>query len=74
MQTSELGMLADHMGHSLNVHTEVYKLQSNFLERLKIANILIAVENGIVHKYKDKKSVDELVEEIEQTPTLSQGL
>lgn len=44
MKDSELKMLADHMGHNVNIHTEVYRMQSSLLERSKVASVLIAVE------------------------------
>ena len=52
MQKEELKMLADHMGHSLNIHTDVYRLQSSVLERTKVARVLLAVEAGQLNKYK----------------------
>lgn len=39
-------MVADHMGHSVNIHTSVYKLQQNLIERSKVAKILSALEDG----------------------------
>ena len=55
MTVSELKMIADHMGHNLNVHTDVYRLQSSLLEKTKVARVLIAMENGHLNKFKGKK-------------------
>lgn len=50
MQTNEVRMLADHMGHDLNIHANHYALQSSVVERAKVARILLAVEAGNLHK------------------------
>lgn len=39
-------MAADHMAHSVNIHTSVYKLQQNLKERSKVAKNLSAFEDG----------------------------
>lgn len=54
MTDSELKMVADHMGHSVNIHMDVYALQSPLLERTKIANLLCAMEQGQLAKLKNK--------------------
>lgn len=46
MNRAELEMVADHMGHSVNIHTTVYKLQQNLIERSKVARVLDALESG----------------------------
>lgn len=46
MSPAELKMLADHMGHSLNIHTDHYQLQTSMLERSKVARLLLQHENG----------------------------
>ena len=45
-------MVADHLGHSLNIHTTVYKLQQNVIERSKVARILTLLESGSVEDIK----------------------
>lgn len=59
MDHSELELLADHMGHSVNIHTSVYKLQSSLLERSRVAKLLCAVESGAVSKFREQKTCDE---------------
>lgn len=54
MNQSELQMIADHLGHDLHIHTNVYRLQSNLVERSKVAKILHAVDSGAVSKFKGK--------------------
>lgn len=63
MKPSELKMVADHMGHNENIHTDIYKLQSSILEKSKVASLLIAMENGTLPaRFKGRK-----LEEIEET-------
>ena len=54
MNDAELKIVADHMGHNVNIHTEVYRLQSSLIEKTKVAKILMALENGTISKYKGK--------------------
>jgi hypothetical protein len=61
MKPAELGMLADHMGHSVNIHMDIYKLQSNLLERSKVAKLLCAVDNGKLGAFQEERSLDEAV-------------
>ena len=51
MTGDELKMVADHMGHSVAIHTDVYRLQSSLLEKTKVARALIAAENGLMGKF-----------------------
>ena len=51
MTGNELQMIADHMGHSVAIHTDVYRLQSSLLERTKVARALVALENGQLGKF-----------------------
>lgn len=55
MTDSELKMVADHMGHNMNVHTDVYRLQSSLLEKTKVARVLIAMENGHINRFAGKR-------------------
>ena len=43
--------VTDHMGHSVSIHTDVYRLQSSLLEKTKVARALIALENGQMHRF-----------------------
>lgn len=69
MTESELKLVADHMGHNLNVHTDVYRLQSSLLEKTKVARVLIASENGSISKFQGRRldaiSMTELPEPID---------
>ena len=59
MDGGNLKMIVDHLGHNLNIHTDVYWLQSSLLEWTKVARLLLAVENGCVPDFRGK-SLSEL--------------
>ncbi|WAR28263.1 KT5AA-like protein [Mya arenaria] len=46
MRDDELKLIADHMGHSVAIHTEVYRMPTSVLERTKVARALLALEDG----------------------------
>jgi len=48
---NEIRMVADHMGHELNIHTSIYRLQSSLIERAKVARILTAAQKGNIHRF-----------------------
>lgn len=60
MTHGELRMLADHMGHNLNVHMDHYSLQSNLLERAKVANILTSFNNGNFAASETPKRIEDI--------------
>lgn len=60
MTGAELRLLANHMGHSVNIHADHYALQSNLLERTKVARVLAALENGNLHKMKERTDIEEV--------------
>ena len=64
MTGDELQMVADHMGHSVSIHTDIYRTQSSLLERTKVARALIAIESGKMTKFAGRNlnscSLDEI--------------
>ena len=54
MKDSKQKMLADHMGHIINIHTGVYQMQSSILERANVASLLIAMENGHNNQFQGR--------------------
>ena len=46
LNANELEWLATHMGHSLDVHKEYYRLHDSTLELAKISKLLMAIDNG----------------------------
>ena len=55
---NELEWLCNHMGHNIKVHREFYRLPSAALEVAKVSKLLIAAEEGEVHKYAGKSLQD----------------
>ena len=64
MTGDELKMVADHMGHSVAVHTDVYRMQSSLLERTKVARALVALENGKLGKFAGRNLSSCTLEEL----------
>ena len=54
MDSTELKTVADHMGHDLSIHMNIYRDQCSILQRTKLARLLIAMENGMVSRYAGK--------------------
>ena len=65
MSSDELSLVADHMGHSTNIHTTVYRLQQNIMERSKMARILVASMEGMASRDEptqmERVSLDEIL-------------
>lgn len=60
MDSNELRLLAKHMGHDLNIHTDHYTLQLSILERTKVARVLSAVSTGQLGRFKEPKKIEEI--------------
>ena len=54
MTDDELKMLADHMGHNINIHTDIYRLQTSLVEKTKVAKLLLASENRGIDRFAGK--------------------
>lgn len=54
MSGEELKLIADHMGHSVAIHTDIYRLQSSVLERTKVAKALVVLEEGRLKDFKGR--------------------
>lgn len=56
--------LAEHLGHSMAVHHQHYRLPSSTLEKAKVAKLLMAVDSGkssnFVGRTLDEISLDEI--------------
>ena len=64
MSRDELGIVADHMGHSVAVHTDVYRMQTSLQEKTKVARALIALENGQLSKFSGKPLSSVVLEQL----------
>ncbi|KAJ8020463.1 hypothetical protein HOLleu_40061 [Holothuria leucospilota] len=51
--------LTEHLGHSVKVHREHYRLPSSTIEKAKIAKLLLAIDSGLTRKFYGK-SLDEI--------------
>ena len=54
MNESEMGWLANHMGHDIHVHKEYYRLPQTTIEMAVVGNLLMAVDEGRAHQFKGK--------------------
>ena len=54
LQPGELGWLANHMGHDINVHESIYRLQDSAIELAKISRLLLAVDCGRAAEFAGK--------------------
>ncbi|XP_060570745.1 uncharacterized protein LOC132729023 [Ruditapes philippinarum] len=74
MSGDELRMVADHMGHSVQIHTDIYKLQSSVLERTKVARALVAIENGTLCNFRGHSlssiNIDEIPDPVDPIETM----
>ena len=51
MENNQLGWLADHLGHNLDMHMAFYRRQEH---TLKMANILIPIDNRVANRFAGK--------------------
>ncbi|XP_038073460.1 uncharacterized protein LOC119741677 isoform X2 [Patiria miniata] len=59
LKDSQLDWLADHLGHSINVHRDYYRLSAPTIELTKVAKLMLAIDSGNVGKFVGK-SLDEI--------------
>jgi len=55
----ELKWLANHMGHELNIHETVYRLQDSTIELARVSRLLMAVDSGRMQEFAGK-SLDQI--------------
>lgn len=56
----ELGWLARHMGHNIDIHKEYYRLHDSTIELAKISKILTAVDQGAMGEGFSGKTIGDL--------------
>ena len=54
MDENEMGWLARHMGHDIQVHKEFYRMQESTIELAVVGNLLLAIDEGRAHKFKGR--------------------
>lgn len=60
MNDNETRLLAHHMGHDYNIHMKHYAMQTNLLERSKVARVLSAISRGTVKTPTERMDIDQL--------------
>ena len=59
LNQTELEWLCNHMGHSVDVHKQYYRMQDSAIELSKVSRLLLTVDSGNGHSLKGK-SMDEI--------------
>ena len=54
LHPGELEWLSNHLGHSINVQQELYRLHEDTIEVAKISKVLMAMEDGTINQHKGK--------------------
>jgi Glu-tRNA(Gln) amidotransferase subunit E-like FAD-binding protein len=60
------------MGHDFNIHVKHYAMQTELLERAKVAKVLVAINSGKIAKPQASTSVDTCAGHITETQLLSE--
>ncbi len=58
MNQNELGWLATHLGHDIQIHKQFYRMQESTLEMAVVGNLLMAIDEGRAHQFKGKNLRD----------------
>ena len=55
LNSNEIECLANHLGHSVDIHQEYYRLHDNAIELSKVSRLLLAVDSGKGEAFKGKR-------------------
>jgi hypothetical protein len=55
LSSGELKWLANHMGHNVNIHENVYRLHDSVIELAKVSRLLMAADAGKIAQFAGKK-------------------
>ncbi|XP_064643399.1 uncharacterized protein LOC135497602 [Lineus longissimus] len=55
----EVEWLSNHMGHTVDIHKEAYRLHESTIEMAKVSKLLLAIDQGVVGNFSGK-SLDEI--------------
>ena len=58
MNQTEMGWLAKHLGHDLQIHKDFYRMQDSTLEMAVVGNLLMAIDEGRAHNFKGRNLRD----------------
>lgn len=59
LKKNELEWLANHLGHSLHVHLDYYRLPDNVISLAKVARLLLTMDAGQISNWAGK-SLEEI--------------
>ena len=62
LDNQQLEWVANHLGHSIDVHRSFYRLPNELLQVAKVSQLLLASEQGRIHQYADRTLQDINVE------------
>ncbi|CAH0563179.1 unnamed protein product [Brassicogethes aeneus] len=65
LSPNDIEQLATFMGHTKDIHKQVYRLPDDIYQTAKIAKLLVLMENGKAGQYKGK-SLDEIEMDMEE--------
>lgn len=54
LKEGEMEWLGSHLGHTVNIHKEAYRLHDSVLEMAKVSKLLLAVDSGTVGRLQGK--------------------
>lgn len=78
MSSNDIEQLATFMGHTSDVHKQVYRLPDDVYQTAKITKLLLLMENGKAAEYKgktlDEINVDDEIEEEFETETTNNDI
>ena len=57
--SNEIEWPANHLGHSVDIHQEYYRLRDNAIELSKVSRLLLAVDSGKGETFRGKR-LDEI--------------
>ena len=57
--SNEIEWLANHLGHSVDIHQEYYRLRDNAIELSKVSRLLLAADSGKGETFRGKR-LDEI--------------
>ena len=57
MTDAELKLVADHLGHNINIHYNIYRQPTSLIEKTKVARVLVAVDNGSIESFNERRDL-----------------
>ncbi|XP_064650306.1 uncharacterized protein LOC135501856 [Lineus longissimus] len=59
LKSGELEWLGNHLGHTVEIHKDSYRLHESTIEMAKVSKVLLAIKSGTARNFKGK-SLDEI--------------